>query len=50
MDHECVKNWIGGTDSRKKCLLTHRYYAFMSVVDRVLLENIQSDRSDIRRN
>src|SRR6267142_2227122 len=38
MDHECVKNSIGGTYSRKKFLLTHRYYAFMSVVDRVLLE------------
>ena len=38
MDHECVKNSIGGTNSCKKFLLLHRYYAFMSVVDRVLLE------------
>ena len=38
MDHECVKNSIGETYSRKKFLLLHRYYAFMSVVDRVLLE------------
>src|SRR5258708_3564729 len=38
MDHECVKNSIDGTYSRKKCLLLHRYYAFMSVLDRVLLE------------
>ena len=38
MDHECVKNSIGGTYSRKKFLLPHSYYAFMSAVDRVLLE------------
>ena len=38
MDQECVKNSIGGTYSRKKFLLLHRYYAFMSIVDRVLLE------------
>ena len=33
-----VKNSTGGTYSRKKFLLLHRYYAFMSIVDRVLLE------------
>jgi len=38
MDHECVKNSIGGTYSRKKFLLPHSYYAFMSAVDSVLLE------------
>ena len=38
MDHECVKNSIGGTYSRKKFLLPHSYYASMSVIDRVLLE------------
>ena len=38
MDHECSKNLIGGAYSRKKSFLPHSYYAFMSVVDRVLLE------------
>jgi hypothetical protein len=38
MDHECGKNSTGGAYSRKKSLLPHSYYAFMSVVDRVLLE------------
>jgi hypothetical protein len=38
MDHDCRKNPIVGAYSRKKFLLLHSYYAFMSVVDRVLLE------------
>jgi hypothetical protein len=38
LDHECGKNSIDGAYSRKKSLLSHRYYAFMSVVDRVLFE------------
>ena len=38
MGHGCVKNSIGGRYSRKKFLLPHSYYAFMSAVDSVLLE------------
>jgi hypothetical protein len=38
MNHGGVKNSIGGTYSRKKSLLPHSYYPFMSVVDSILLE------------
>ena len=38
MDYECIKNSTCGAFSRKKFLLPHSYYAFMSVVDGVLLE------------
>jgi hypothetical protein len=38
MDHECVKNSTSRTYSRKNFLLLPNYYAFMSVVDSVLLE------------
>jgi hypothetical protein len=38
MDQQCVKTSLGGANSRKKLLLPHSYYAFMSVVDSVLLE------------
>ena len=38
MDHECVKNSTSRTYSRKNFLPPPSYFAFMSVVDSVLLE------------